>query len=303
MSTKGIKAGVSLNIAGGTFKIDSADDALHSNGTLDISGGELTLNAGDDGLHADGALTVSDGSVTVESSYEGVEGARIYVTSGTINVTASDDGFNASDGTSQGGMGVYSSGTELSISGGSVYVNANGDGIDSNGDLFISGGTVIVDGPLNDGNGALDSNGSLTVTGGVLVAAGSSGMAESPDADSTQNCVSASLGSTFDTGTLITLLSSDGSELLSYAPSKSFSHVVISTPDILTGEAYTIFTGGTASAPGAQGELSSGYGGDGTEAGSFTADDTVSYIGTQSFGGAGGSFGGMNGGKRGSFSN
>jgi hypothetical protein len=123
-------------------------------------------------------------------------------------------------------------------------------------------------------------------------------MAESPDADSTQNCVSAALGSTFDAGTLVTLLSSDGSELLSYAPSKSFSHVVISTPDILTGEAYTLCTGGTASAPGSQGELSSGYGGDGSEAGSFTADDTVSYIGTQGFGGPGGGFGGMNGGKR-----
>lgn len=37
-SAKGLKAGVSLTIAGGTITIDSADDAVHSNGSVTVSG-------------------------------------------------------------------------------------------------------------------------------------------------------------------------------------------------------------------------------------------------------------------------
>ena len=302
-STKGLKAGTSLTISGGTVSVDSADDAVHSNGTLTIDGGTLLLTAGDDGLHADTEITISDGNVSISKSYEGIESAVINIEGGTVEVNSSDDGFNASDGSSQGAMGSYASGVELNISGGLVYVNADGDGLDSNGDMTISGGTVIVDGPTNSGNGALDGNNGITVTGGVLVAAGSSGMAESPGSSSTQNSVSCGFDSTLSAGTLVTLTDGSGSEILSYSPSKTVSHIVISTPDIADGGSYTIYTGGTTSADeDGYGLSSGGYNNDGTEAGSFTADSSVSYIGTQSAMGMGGApgMGGM-GGNRGGF--
>lgn len=297
-SVKGIKAGSCLSITGGEFTVSAADDTLHSNGSVLISGGRLTLDAGQKGVHADSQLEIKDSAeVTVTKSYEGLEAAIISISGGIADITSSDDGLNASDGSSQGAMGGDSSGVQINISGGTVYVNAEGDGLDSNGDLTVSGGTVIVNGPQSGGNGALDSNGKITVSGGLLVAAGSSQMAECPDSSSSQNSVAANLGQELSGGTLVTLTDSNGNEALSFAPSKRFSHIVISSPDIKTGEKYTLSTGGSSSAKETNGLYEGGgYKNDGTEAGSFTAEGPVSFIGQQS--GFGGGFGGHGGGKR-----
>lgn len=298
-STKGIKAG-NIDISGGSITVDSADDALHSDGDLSVSGGTLSLEAGDDGIHAESRISITDGAVIISGSYEGIEAAEISVSGGSVSVKASDDGINASDGTSQGGMGRYSSGAAVNISGGFLYVDADGDGIDSNGDMTVSGGMVIVNGPTNNGNGALDCNGEITVNGGIVIAAGSSGMAEYPGDKSAQYSVSATFESTLEAGTLVTLLDGRNREILSFAPAKTFSNIVISTPDITEGEAYTIHTGGTTAADsGDYGLSSGGYMLDGKEAGSFTADKATSVIGSRSGGGMGGFGGGRPGGRDG----
>lgn len=51
VSTKGIKAGNALLIQQGTFVIDSADDAIHSNYSVTIDGGSFQISSGDDGIH------------------------------------------------------------------------------------------------------------------------------------------------------------------------------------------------------------------------------------------------------------
>ncbi|MDE5558067.1 MAG: hypothetical protein K2J32_10340, partial [Ruminococcus sp.] len=192
------------------------------------------------------------------------------------------------------GIGTYTDTTMINISSGIVYVNAGGDGLDSNGNINIEGGTIIVDGPENGGNGALDSNGEIIVSGGTLVAVGMSQMAESPSENSTQNSVSATFDNTFEGGTLVTLLDSSGNEIISFAPAKSFDNIVISTPDIKTGTAYTFYTGGTSSKSEAHGLYENGgYNNDGTESGNFTAESYVSYVGRQSM--MGGGFGGGGG--------
>ena len=296
VSVKGIKAGLAVSISGGKFNVDAYDDTLHSNGNMFISGGNITLKAGSKGVHADGQIAVSGSAdINIAESYEGIEAAVINISDGNVRIKASDDGFNGSDGSNQGGMGNYSQSVQLNISGGTVYVDAEGDGLDSNGNINISGGTVIVNGPQNGGNGALDVNGKMTVNGGLLIAAGSSGMAESPDSSSTQNCISANLGKTFNGGTLVTLTNSKGEEILSFAPSKTFGHIVISSPDIKTDAEYTLSTGGSSSAEAADGLYKvGGYKNDGTSVGSVTVKESVSFIGQQ--GGFGG--GGFGGGKR-----
>ncbi|MDE6834481.1 MAG: carbohydrate-binding domain-containing protein [Ruminococcus sp.] len=292
VSTKGIKASAEINILGGTFNINSADDAIHSNADVSIENGNIILETGNKGIHSDNTATINSGWVNITKSYEGIEADVITVNGGTVEVVASDDGFNASDGvTNQSGMGVYTETTMVNINGGNVYVNASGDGLDSNGDINITGGTVIVDGPENSGNGALDSNGEIIISGGTLVAVGMSGMAESPSEKSTQNAVFATFDSTFDAGTLITLLDDSGNEIISYEPAKSFDNIVISSPDMKTGQTYTFYTGGTTSASEVHGLYETGgYNNDGTEAGNFTVESSVSYVGKQS--GMGGGFGG-----------
>jgi len=289
-SQKGVK-GNEIVIRNGNFSIDSADDAIHSNGNVNISGGNITAKTGDDGIHAEEQIDISDGTCIINKSYEGIEGKLVNISGGNIEVNASDDGFNGSDGTSQGGMGTYSESVVVNISGGTVYVNADGDGLDSNGDMTISGGTVIVNGSTNGGNGALDSNGEIIVTGGTLIAAGNSAMAEAPSEKSEQNSVSATFDSNFKGGTLVTLTDSDGKELLSFAPAKSFNNIVISTPDLVKGETYKFYTNGTSSAEQKYGLYKTGgYKGDGDESGSFTVESAVSYVGERS--GFGGGFGG-----------
>lgn len=295
VSTKGIKTSAGITITGGTFNINSADDAVHSNADVTISGGTLDIETGNKGIHADATASINSGSVNIANSYEGIEADVINMTGGAVEIVSSDDGFNASDGeTNQSGMGTYTDTTMVNISGGTVYVNASGDGLDSNGDINITGGTVIIDGCENSGNGALDSNGEIVVTGGTLVAVGMSGMAESPSEDSTQNAVSATFDNTLKCGTLVTLLDSSGNEIISFKPAKSFDNIVISTPDIKTGTAYTFYTGGTSSKSEAHGLYENGgYNNDGTESGNFTAESVVSYVGRQSMMGGGFGRGGM----------
>ena len=300
VSTKSIKAGSEITVTGGKFTLDSADDALHSNGNITVSGGSFSISAGDDGIHADETVEITaSGKIDITNSYEGIEGKVINISGGTTEVNASDDGVNAGDGSSQSGMGSYSSDVSINISGGILYVNSEGDGIDSNGDLNISGGTTVVDGSSNGGNGALDSNGKITVTGGTVVAAGASTMAEYPGESSTQNSVSATFDKTYPAGTNIALTGSDGSEIICFTSARSFNNIVISSPDIREGETYTFYTGGKFADTSAELHLSSGNSG-GTEAGSFTAEKGTSFIGTQSSfgGGFGGGRSGRNGGQR-----
>lgn len=273
-STKGLKGGSSVNIIGGEFTVNSADDAVHSANVV-ISGDNLTLTAGDDGIHADSNIYIDGGTIDITDSYEGIEGAVIKISGGDIKIKSSDDGINASDGvTNQNGMGIYSDSVQLNISGGTVYVNAEGDGLDSNGDMTISGGIVIIDGPTNGGNGALDGNNGIVVTGGTLIAAGSSQMAEYPNNSSIQYTVSATFESTQQAGTSVKLLDENGSEIINFTSAKTFDNIVISSPDILNNKTYTFHLNDT-------------------ESESFTASEIISTIGRQSA--MGGGFGGMHG--------
>lgn len=265
-STKGLKGGSSVNIIGGEFTINSADDAVHSENVV-ISGDSLTLATGNKGIHADGSIYINGGDVNITNSYEGIEGAVINVSDGNINVYASDDGFNAS------GSVINQDGIALNISGGSVYVNADGDGLDSNGDMTISDGTVIIDGPTSGGDGALDSENGIIVTGGTVIAAGSSQMAECPGSSSTQYMVSATFDSTQQAGTSVKLLDENGCEIINFTSAKTFDNIIISSPDILKDKTYTFYLNGT-------------------ENESFTASEIISTIGRQSMMG-----GGMHGGR------
>lgn len=283
VSAKGLKGGISVEINGGSITVDSADDALHSNGSVIINGGDSTLSAGDDGIHGDTNVSVNGGTVEILQSYEGIEGAVINVNDGLVKLRADDDGFNASDGAPQGGMGTYSDGVELNLNGGTVYVDADGDGLDSNGDLTVNGGTILVNGPTNGGNSALDCNNKIIVNGGILLAAGSSQMAEFPDEDSTQYSLSVSFGSFQEAETLVTLCDKDGSEIICFAPAKTFDHIVISSPEIKNGQSYTLYLGGTSDSSWTYGLFAlGGYNFDGTSAGTFTAESSVSFIGQQS---------------------
>jgi hypothetical protein len=294
-STKGLRAGVISVLEAGTIKVNSADDAVHSDGAVHLNGADVSLASGDDGVHAETTLVIDDGTVKLTSTVEGLEAAHITVNGGDVRVVSSDDGVNASGSSadtadSGGGFGGGGGGEDVGdfswvVTGGTLVVDSQGDGLDSNGTASISGGSVVVNGPEQGGNGALDVNGTFDVTGGVLLAAGSSGMAVAPSTDSEQAWLSATLDSTVAAGTTLQVVDSGGKVVATFVTSKSMQSLVFSSNKITSGKEYKIYSGGTASGTSIGGLAASG------ELGSATAVATV----TSGVAPAGGGFGGGGG--------
>ena len=86
-----------IYVAGGTFTIQSGDDAFHASGSVIAAGGTFEISTGDDAFHADVDMVVNDGQILITGCYEGLEGHRVVINGGTIDITASDDAINAAD--------------------------------------------------------------------------------------------------------------------------------------------------------------------------------------------------------------
>lgn len=258
-SIKAIKASGNLTINGGTFTIDSADDSIHSNASITVHGGTFDIASGDDGFHADETLTITSASINISESYEGLEGLHINISGGEITLTASDDGLNAAGGTDQSGFGGQrgnetfgggpggsssSSSGSIVISGGTIHVTASGDGLDANGTLEITGGSTTVCGPTQGDTATLDYDTSGVITGGTFIGTGGAGMAQS-FSDSDQGVIAVSTGNQ-SAGTEIKLTDRDGNTIITHTPELDFAVVILSSPDIVSGETYTITVGSSS---------------------------------------------------------
>ncbi|MCP3935967.1 MAG: carbohydrate-binding domain-containing protein [Actinomycetia bacterium] len=231
-SGKGLKGDVVVVIDGGDLTIDTTDDAVHSNTEIVINGGEIQIATDDDAVHADSVLVVNGGVIDIAASYEGLEADLIDINGGLMTIVSSDDAVN-----SPGGPGI-------TIDGGTIVVDAEGDGVDVNGPVTMTDGVLIINGPTASNNGALDVDGGWDMQGGFIVAVGSSNMAGAPDVDSVQG----SLLSTFSTqtaGTVINIESADGTNIVTFTPSKAYESIVVSDPDLSADASYEVSVGGT----------------------------------------------------------
>ena len=260
-SMKGMKAEGNLVISGGDFTIDAADDSIHSNTSVTINGGNFTLATGDDGIHGDESLLVAAGTILITESYEGLEALELDIQGGDITLTAFDDGLNAAGGTDSsgtqggrdgmfggGGMGggpggdpSSSSNGSISISGGTLNITASGDGIDANGSVVISGGTVVVSGPTQGDTSILDYDTTAAITGGTFLGTGAAGMTQT-FSDAQQGMIAVSVGEQ-EAGTSITVTDQDGNTVTEHTPQLSFQAVIYSSPELLSGETYTVTAG------------------------------------------------------------
>lgn len=197
-----------IEITGGNFVFNTADDAIHADSSVVITGGIFRIQTGDDGVHADTSLTLgAEGNgngavkITITNCYEGLEAGNVYIYSGTYDVTASDDGINAAGDSTTGfnpggqpgrptrpGSGnTGSTGStsatsyNINIYGGDITINASSDGVDANTNINLTGGTILVWGNQAGGDGEpLDCDGSLTINGATVFAAGSRSMMTTP---------------------------------------------------------------------------------------------------------------------------
>ncbi|MBO1510761.1 carbohydrate-binding domain-containing protein [Metabacillus bambusae] len=324
ISTKGIKAGTEINIAGGTFTIDSLEDALHSDQNVSISDGEIHISTGDDGIHGDADVAINGGAITIDKSKEGIEGMNITIADGTIHVNAADDGVNINGGSSEFGMPgmamsvpLASEETETSeeetateetseegkllIEGGYLYVNADGDGLDSNTAIKMTGGTVLVYGPASSGNGSLDYDQSFIIEGGTLVAAGSSGMAQGISEDSKQNAIMMTFTEFQEAGTTVYVEDSNGEQVFAIAPEKQYQTILISTPDLQNEQTYTLSSGGVLTGENRDGLYNNVKYESGSQSVEYTLSGVMTYLDESGVteAPANGRFGGNGGGRRG----
>ncbi len=265
-SLKGLKATATMLINGGSFEITASDDTVHSNESIVVNGGTFEISSGDDGFHADETLKISNGTIDITKSYEGLEALNIEILGGDIKVIATDDGLNAAGGNDSSGFGGMdgmhgghvggmrpgeqfgggptSSSGLITISGGTLYIQASGDGIDANGNLSITGGNITVCGPTSGDTAVLDYDGTGTISGGTFCGSGAYMMAQSLTG-SGQGVLGVRVGNQ-SAGTTVVVKDSNGNTVVSYTPALSFQIVVISSPDIIKGEAYTLIIGSTS---------------------------------------------------------
>lgn len=260
-SMKGIKAAADIEIAAGTFTIDSADDSVHSNASVTVNGGTFYIESGDDAFHADESLTVTAGTVNITECYEGLEALNIEIQGGEITLTAEDDGLNAAGGTDssgtaggrdamfggRGGMKGTPGGTSsssdgsISISGGTLHIKSSGDGIDANGSIVISGGDTAVSGPVQGDTATLDYDTSASITGGTFTGTGASGMAQT-FSEAEQGVIAVSVGEQ-SAGTTVAITDQNGNTVLNCTPELDFQVVIFSSPKLVSGKTYTITAG------------------------------------------------------------
>ncbi len=282
-----VQAQTGLSIAGGEFSIDAAGDGLNAIGDITIGGGAMTLAVGDDGIHSEANLTIRDGDIRITQSVEGLEAMVITLDGGNVHVASSDDGVNISGDVQEGrGMGrpgqrvsEYTGVYWLYINGGYLAVNASGDGIDANGAIEMTGGTVVVHGPTQSMNGALDYDGTFNISGGLLAAAGSAGMATTAGETSGQNALLINFTSWQEAGTLVHIQDSKGNTLLTFAPEKEVQSLAFSSPDLVQGETYEVYLGGSATGAASDGLYQDGAYTPGELYTSFTVEGAVTTIG------------------------
>jgi hypothetical protein len=159
-------------------------------------------------------------------------------------VVSNDDSFNSTNGART----EQNDGSCTYINGGTLILNATaGDPLDSNGSIEMKGGTVVIHGPKSQPEVAIDYNGTFNLSSGFLVASGpSQNMFQGVSTTSAQKSLKLLFKSTLAANTLFHIEDSNGNELVTFSPSRSFLTIVFSSPEIEAGKTYKIFTGGTS---------------------------------------------------------
>ena len=129
----------------------------------------------------------------------------------------------------------------IKVSGGTLYIHSSGDGMDANGTLEISGGHTVVCGPTHGDTATLDYDVSAVITGGTFIGTGASGMAQT-FSDSEQGVFAVSVGNQ-SAGSEFVLTDADGEVVVRYTPELSYAVVIVSTPEMVKGDSYTLTIG------------------------------------------------------------
>lgn len=279
------EGGKGINVDG-NLTIDSGVINVVTSGGKYIYDETLDLDSSPKGVKADGEITINGGNLTIQvtgisDGSEGLESkSKITVNDGEVFVYAYDDAINVGGDNPVG----------MEINGGKIFAFAdNNDGIDSNGKLWVNGGLVIASGSGAPEEGLdCDMSQNFIVTGGTLI--GTGGGAISTSSSSTQRSVIYN-GVKAKTGELFVITGVDGEPILKYELPRTMNSMAIffSSPDIKSGETYTVYSGGSLSGNTVNwnGWFEDGSYSNGSQLGTFTSNSLTITVG-QSNGPGGG---------------
>lgn len=254
---KGISCDGDFTITDGDVTIATTGGVLaYVNGNLNQNYTGNTDNLNSDyksspkGIKCDGVVRIEGGKISASTKGNGGEGieskTQMYISGGELSIRAKDDGINASG--------------DIYISGGDIEVISTGnDGIDSNADIYISGGVVKVFGASSPECGIdVNSPHAVYFTGGYILAAGGSNSAPSKSTSTQAYVLSnakvaagteVSIGNGSDTYAVFTIpedYTGSGSSAGGRGPGgggpggSSSNGLLISTPELVSGQSYTI---------------------------------------------------------------
>ena len=214
----------SANMVSGSRDVEQKTAAIISAVTMNLVGGEdsvLNIQSGSNGISSLGHMAVNGGKLTVFSETDGISVNHDH---GSLMVVGGDI---------------------------SIYTN-DGDGLQSDGYLLINDGDVLVS--AGDKNAPLSSDLGTVINGGTVVAVGYNGKTlDSGD----QGVLMLDLSSGVQD---ITLVDEDGRVAASFdltrmeyytslEVGRTFRRMVLSMPELDTGDEYTVWTGVTLSGP------------------------------------------------------
>lgn len=224
LSAKGVK-GLNVTVSGGTYVMNTADDAMHGDGTLTIAGGDITVRSGDDAISAAQTLAIENGRVVIETSYEGLEAASVTVAGGLVSIYAENDGVDAIGGFTMTGGAMtieapqcVSTDAVFRVQSGVLYLAATGE-----------------DTALKFGEGS--------VTGGTLIATGTGVASEFQSGGVLPASLLFVLPGEFAAGSQVSLWDAVGTQLLSCTTVQPAGMILVASGAMGLGQEYTLTAG------------------------------------------------------------
>jgi len=189
--------------------------------------GNLIFN-GNDKLNEEGMQLEGEGIAT--------NNADITFNSGNYYIRLNDDSINA--GRENGGL--------ITINNDKFYLDTSGDGIDSNDKIVINNGLIYAVAEMAENDTGLDSDNGITINGGAIISTESKLMKELPLNEFKQKSISFDLDKKINYDDLITLVNGNGNVIVSFVVKKTFTNLIISSPDLYDG-IYNLYKGWTNS--------------------------------------------------------